>query len=166
MFKNSGANAELQMSSRKSLINWPSSQAPRQGSGWCINASPKTPAQENRAKQSTKKKPLPTACQSIQDFNQGLTPAQWLNQLTVTSSYLRSQPLPAGFQARTMASPLSLLKGCHKNLTELKCLFRVFFKLFSPHILFQHRQTTISYTYSGIGINQYYSHFIQSTFII
>lgn len=43
MFNNSGANAELQISSRKNRINWPSSQASCQSLGWCVNHSPRTP---------------------------------------------------------------------------------------------------------------------------
>ena len=40
MFNNSGANAELQISSRKNRINWPSAQASCQSLGWRVNASP------------------------------------------------------------------------------------------------------------------------------
>lgn len=42
VFNNSGANAELQISSQKNQINWLSSQAPCQSLGWRVNASPRT----------------------------------------------------------------------------------------------------------------------------
>lgn len=80
MFNNSGANAELQISSRKNQINWPSSQASCQSLGWCVNDSPRTPnstaqycterkkKQRSRAKHSIKTK-LPSACQLVEHLN-------------------------------------------------------------------------------------------------
>lgn len=68
MFNNSGANAELQISSRKNRINWPSSQASCQSLGWCVDTSPRTP--NSIAQYGTeRKKQRSRAERSIENWN-------------------------------------------------------------------------------------------------